>query len=181
MGVWCVTLPRFALRIGSLSMVSGNGPEWMRKVTGHGGWFGAQAERSAPARTARDQVVVNAQASWLAWEDGTKSLQWQNEARRWWWWEDGCSDYRAGVCESEWAEDGGEDGISLGVVCRADYLQDVLRTLPSGVWGEWVRHPFAAVSGVPGGCGRGGAAGGGAGIIRVRSCGPARGFACGDR
>jgi hypothetical protein len=39
--------------------------------------------------------------------------------------------------------------------------------LPSGVWGEWVRYPLAAVPGVPGGSGRGDAAGGGAGAVRV--------------
>ena len=115
--------------------------------------------------------MPDAQAGPLAWEDGTKGLQWQGEARRGRWRQDGCEDNRAGVCESEWSEDGGEDGISVGVVCRADYLQDVLRTLPSGVWGEWVRYPFAAVSGVPGRLARRGAAGGCAGIIRI---GPAR-------
>ena len=66
--------------------------------------------------------MVNAQAGSLAWEDGTESLQWQGEARRWWWREDGCSDNRAGVCEPEPAEDGGEDGISIGVVRQADHL-----------------------------------------------------------
>ena len=131
----------------------------------------AQGEllREVRARCRREGVMVNAQAGSLAWEDGTESLQWQSEARRWRWREDGCSDNRAGVCEPERTEDSGEDGISLGVVRRADHLQDGLRRLPSGVWGEWVRYPFAAVSGVPGGSGRRGAAGAATGVVWIRS------------
>ena len=117
--------------------------------------------------------VVNAQAGWLAWEDGIKGLQWQGEAWGWRRSEGGCTDDGAGICESEWAEDGGEDGVSVGILSGADYLQDVLRALPGGVWSEWVRHPCAAVSGVPGRSGRGGAAGGGARLVRLGP-GPAR-------
>ena len=116
---------------------------------------------------------VDAQGCQLGWKDGTESVQRQSEAERGWWGEDGCRDDRAGVCEPEPAEDGGEDGVSVGVVCGADYLQDGLRRLQGGVWGEWVRHPFEAMPEVPGGSGRRGSAGGSARAIRLLRVGRA--------
>jgi hypothetical protein len=143
------TQPRYVLQTETFS--------W---VLGVGGWRGfAKGERC------RDRA--NAQAGPLGWKDGTEALRWQSEASREWWWEDGCSDDRAGVCEPEPAEGGGEDGISVGVVCRAEHLQDVLWRLPGGVWDEWVRYPFTPVSGVPGGSGGRGSAGGGTGVVWV--------------
>ncbi len=73
----------------------------------------------------------------------------------------------AWVCESESPGGGGADGVWVDELCGAGDLSDEVPGVFDGVRREWVRYPCAAVSGVPGGCGRGAAAGAACGFVWV--------------